>query len=56
MNLGNRISNEIFFKTTDEVIINLEDENDFTFEEIINGKIMYMKYLERKIKLVSISI
>ena len=46
--LGNKVSNNIFFTLSDGAIINKEDEENILLEDIIDGKILHMKYIEKK--------
>lgn len=54
--LGNQISNNIFFTLSDGAIINKEDEENILLEDIIDGKILHMKYIEKKRRKKSTSI
>jgi GTP-binding protein EngB required for normal cell division len=40
--LGNQITNEIIFRTNENSEINIEDEDIFTLEDIIDGKLIHM--------------
>ncbi len=46
--LGEKIPQNVIFIFSDDSIIDENDENKFTLEEVVDGKILHMKFIEDK--------